>query len=750
MQERLNRITDGLNDRQREAVISTGGPVLVVAGAGSGKTKVLTHRIAYLVESGITPWNILSLTFTNKAAAEMKERIAGLLSRDEAEQVYAGTFHSIFGRILRYEAEVLGYTSNYSIYDTDDQDRLLKKICKEAGLQRNKTSHKAYLSRISNAKNQLLTAADYEETADSPVTKETAMIYREYEKSLKANNAMDFDDLLINFIVLLQKDKSILEKYQQRFRYVLVDEYQDTNKAQYIAIRLLTKAHSNICVVGDDAQSIYKWRGADIRNILDFKKDYPMAKVIRLEQNYRSTKTILAAANSVIANNKDQIPKKLFTENPKGDLIDILKFDNDSQEAFNIAATIKTKGGYKYSWKDFAVLYRTNAQSRSLESAFRKHSISYQIIGGLSFYKRKEVKDTVAYLRLLVNPHDAVALTRVVNEPPRGLGATSLQKLASYAARNGEPLMKAFENAENVPGLQKRAVNAATKFVNMINDFKQLYLKEKQGVVLEQYIEQTGLTEMFRSLGTEEAEDRLNNINELLSDIVTFLAANPEYGLDEYLQTVSLSSDFEEQDMGKDCVKLMTLHAAKGLEFPYIFIAGMGEGLMPLERNGIVEDLEEERRLMYVGMTRAKEKLYLTYPALRYNFGDIKSLIPSLFLNEILPEYVRRNDDNPDRPRKKAKSSFPNTFSLPEKPKSAAPKRNTPFFDDIPQEENYSQLPEDSVPLKTGDRVRHGKFGDGKITAISGSGKMEKATVNFDKFGRKSLMLQYAKLLKLG
>jgi DNA helicase-2/ATP-dependent DNA helicase PcrA len=747
MQDRLAKITNGLNERQREAVTTINGPLLVVAGAGSGKTKVLTHRIAYMIESGITPWNILSLTFTNKAAAEMKQRISTLLTEAEANQVYSGTFHSVFGKILRTEAHVIGYTSNYSIYDTDDQDRVVKKIIKDLGFGTNKGAHKPFMHRISAAKNELLTAADYKAEADTVVKKETAMVYEAYEKFLKENDAMDFDDLLINFIVLLQKDQSILEKYQNRFRFVLVDEYQDTNKAQYIAIRLLTKAHSNICVVGDDAQSIYKWRGADIRNILDFQKDNPAAKIIRLEQNYRSTKNILGGANSVIAHNKEQIPKKLFTENPQGEKINILKFENDNQEAFNIAATIKTKGGYQYTWKDFAVLYRTNAQSRSLESAFRKHSLPYQIIGGMSFYKRKEVKDVAAYLRLLVNQSDGIALMRVVNEPPRGLGTTSLDRITNYANRNGEPIVSAFRNAENVPGLQKRAVNAATKFINTIDIFREKYATEDKSLAIEQYIEATGLIEMYQSLGTEEAEDRLNNINELLSDIVTFLANNPEYGLDDYLQTISLSSDFEETDMNKDCVKLMTVHAAKGLEFPYVFVAGMAEGLLPLERNGAVDDLEEERRLMYVAMTRAMEKLYLTYPAQRYNFGDIKSMFSSIFLSEIKPDFVHRNDEDTIRRRRPQPPKFPNSFSQRPKPKP----KDRPFFDDIPQEESYSQIPEDDgTPLKVGDRVRHSKFGNGKITGMSGAGNMQKATVNFDAFGKKSLMMQFAKLVKIG
>ncbi len=749
MQDRLAKILDGLNERQREAVTTINGPLLVVAGAGSGKTKVLTHRIAYMIESGITPWNILALTFTNKAAAEMQQRISSLLTEEEAYQVYSGTFHSVFGRILRKEANIIGYSSNYSIYDTDDQERVVKKIIKDLGFNTNKGSHKPFMHRISAAKNDLLTADDYKAEADTIVKKETAMVYEAYEKFLKENDAMDFDDLLINFIVMLQKDKSILEKYQNHFRFVLVDEYQDTNKAQYIAIRLLTKAHSNLCVVGDDAQSIYKWRGADIRNILDFQKDNPAAKIIRLEQNYRSTKNILGGANSLIAKNKEQIPKKLFTENPQGDKIDILKFENDNQEAFNIAATIKTKGGYKYTWKDFAVLYRTNAQSRSLESAFRKHSLPYQIIGGMSFYKRKEVKDVAAYLRLLVNQSDSIALMRVINEPPRGLGTISLTKIINYATRNGEPIVTAFRNAENVPGLQKRAVNAATKFVNMIDTFREKYYSGDKGLAIEQYIEATGLIEMYQSLGTEEAEDRLNNINELLSDIVTFLTNNPEYGLHEYLQTISLSSDFEETDMNKDCVKLMTIHAAKGLEFPYVFVAGMAEGLLPLERNGAVEDLEEERRLMYVAMTRAMEKLYLTYPAQRYSFGDIKSLFGSLFLSEIQTDFVRNNNEDFMIRHKPQPPKFPNNFS---KRRPRPKPKERPFFDDIPQqEESYSQIPEDDrTPLKVGDRVHHSKFGEGKITGMSGAGNMQKATVNFDNFGKKSLMLQFAKLVRLG
>lgn len=738
MENNLEYILGNLNEEQKKAVEIINGPLLVVAGAGTGKTKVLTHRVAYLIANGVKPWNILSLTFTNKAAGEMTGRIANLVGEDRAEQIYSGTFHSVFAKILRIEAETIGYKNSFTIYDADDQLSLIRRIMRDLGIAPSKYNGKEIQWKISNAKNELITAGEYQDNAMSVIDKQTAIIYKEYEKMLLTSNAMDFDDLLVNFIYLLRKSKAVLEKYQTRFKYILVDEYQDTNRAQYIAVNLLAKAHQNICVVGDDAQSIYRWRGADIRNILDFRIDYPHTQTIRLEKNYRSTKNILGAANSVISYNKEQIPKTLYTDNPQGEIVDILRFDNDINEAQHIVSLVQQNHSSETNWSDFAVLYRTNAQSMVLENAFRKLNIPYQIIGGMSFYKRKEIKDVTAYLRLLINPVDQEALIRAINEPPRGLGPTSLTHLQEYANHNFIPLFEAFEKAENISALQKRAADKAKEFAAFINKYRGLLETETISSVLELYIEESGLTKMYLELDTHDSRDRLNNINEFVSGIDTFFAINPEFSLLEYLQTVSLSSDYEEKDFTQDSVKLMTLHSAKGLEFPYIFISGLVKGLLPMERQDEAADVEEERRLMYVGMTRAKEKLYLTYPLKRWRFGEMKFSTKSPFLEEIAPEFLRRND-----------KKLEPIVAVKELRIHAEHSQEQSYFDDTEHSDDYSQIPQSNVHLKVGDRVIHSKFGKGKIVSIAGVGQFQKAIVFFDLAGRKPLMLQYAKLEKI-
>ncbi len=738
MEQNLEYIVGNLNDEQKKAVEFINGPLLVVAGAGTGKTKVLTHRVAYLIANGVKPWNILSLTFTNKAAGEMTGRIANLVGEDRAGQIYSGTFHSVFAKILRIEAETIGYKNSFTIYDADDQLSLIRRIMKDIGIAPSKYNGKEIQWKISNAKNELITAGEFQDKAMTVIDKQAALIYKEYERMLIASNAMDFDDLLVNFIYLLQKSKPILEKYQTRFKYILVDEYQDTNRAQYIAVNLLAKAHQNLCVVGDDAQSIYRWRGADIRNILDFKIDYPHTQTIRLEKNYRSTKNILGAANSVIAHNKEQIPKTLYTDNPQGEIVDILKFDNDMNEAHHIVSLVQQHHHHENPWSDFAVLYRTNAQAMTLENAFRKLNIPYQIIGGMSFYKRKEIKDVTAYLRLLINPVDQEALIRAINEPPRGLGPTSLSYIQDYANRNFIPLFEAFKKTEDISVLQKRASDKAKEFAAFINKYCELLETETISSVIEQYLEESGLTKMYLELDTHDSRDRLNNINEFVSGIDTFFAINPEMSLQDYLESVSLSSDYEEKDFSQDSVKLMTLHSAKGLEFPYVFISGMVKGLLPMERQEEVADIEEERRLMYVGMTRAKEKLYLTYHQKRWHFGDTKFTTKSQFLEEIAPEFLRRNDKKiepiqaPKQPRIHAEHSQENIY-----------------LDDTQHSDDYSQIPQSNIHLKVGDRVFHSKFGKGKIVSINGIGQFQKAVVFFDLAGRKPLMMQYAKLEKI-
>lgn len=734
-----SQILNGLNTEQLQAVTTINGPLLIVAGAGSGKTRVITNRIAYLIEKGIAPYSILALTFTNKAAEEMKERIGRIVNPSAAEKIWAGTFHSVFAKILRIEAQKIGYTNSFSIYDADDQLSAVKNIMNKLGIPAQDCNPNAVKSRISWAKNLMISWKDYLNERKLPFDNHVSKIYQEYENRLIQSNSMDFDDLLLNMITLFNKSKETLEKYQNRFKYILVDEYQDTNRAQYIIINRLAEVFKNICVVGDDAQSIYHWRGADIRNILDFQKDYPNAKIIRLEQNYRSTKNILGAAASVIKHNPNQIPKDLWTANPEGDKIDIIPCDNEYKEADAIANRVKKKllSG-NYSAKDIAILYRTNAQSLSLENAFRLKAIPYMIIGGLSFYKRKEIKDVLAYLRLVLNPNDDEALLRIVNEPPRGLGATSISHIKQYATKYSIPLLEAMNQAEKIEQLQDRAVKISKQFVELINKYAVAKDNLHPSELVFSYIDETGLPKMFQEIDTEESLDRWNNIQQLLSDLDAYFIKFPEGSLVEYISQMSLAADIDNADTNKNQVKIMTLHSAKGLEFPIVFISGLEQGLFPFARYGQENDeTEEERRLFYVGITRAKEKLYLLWARERAKFGSINRCIPSDFLSEIDKSFI----------------NIPNNSTINNKVGSSVPKRIV--FDDMNNSnDNYSQIPaETNIPVSTfhiGDRVKHSHFGPGKIVALAGEGDKTQALVNFESIGRKQLMLKYAKLQKIG
>ena len=730
-----SKILKYLNPEQKKAVAHIHGPLLIIAGAGSGKTRVLTHRIAFLLENGVKPYNILALTFTNKAASEMKDRIAKLVSAEATRQLWAGTFHSIFARILRTEAKYIGYTSSFSIYDTEDSLKVIRRILADMGMSQQKFPPQGFRSRISQAKNKGMTWSQYAEAADNPIDMTTADVFKEYEKQLKQSNSMDFDDLLINMVILLKKNPDVLQKYQNRFKFILVDEYQDTNRTQYEVLNLLAKSHKNIAVVGDDAQSIYRWRGAEIQNILDFQKYFVNTNVIRLEQNYRSTKTIIAAAGGMISRNSKQIPKKLWTENVKGEQIDIIQCNDDRNEASKIVNTLKKqKEDHKLNYSDFAILYRINAQSQVLEYAFRRSKISYMIIGGISFYKRKEVKDAMAYLRLLVNQDDDEALLRCINEPPRGIGDTSIKHVVSYKNEHNISLYEAFLNADENTALQNRAKNAIKGFTTLIDDYisKKDELNTKELVI--SFLDDTGLPEMYKEIGTEDANDRWNNIQQIISDVASYLRSNPEATLEEYLQESSLMTDIDDKDMGADSVKLMTMHSAKGLEFPFVFIAGMEEGLFPLSRTEMhPEEEEEERRLFYVGMTRSEQKLYLTYAKRRMRFGETKDCSPSPFLTELDSKYI-----NWDK----------GTTGVFRPPSQASPKfsKQKSFFDDIPRKESYSQIPESEMEFKPGDNVVHAHFGKGKIIALNGAGDKRQALVQFLNVGRKKLMLKYAKL----
>lgn len=766
--QKIEKLVSKLNEKQKEAVSHLNGPMLIVAGAGSGKTGVLTHRIAYMVLNGVKPWNILALTFTNKAAREMVHRISNLVSEDDAKKIWAGTFHSVFAKILRFEAEHIGYTANFTIYDTDDSLSAIKNVMNNHGISQQAHSPQKVRNAISSAKNKMQTPDELLNSAFNGEQKQTAFIYHEYAKYLAKSNAMDFDDILLNLIKLLDKNKEILKKYQDKFRYILVDEYQDTNKAQYMAISLLAKAHQNLCVVGDDAQSIYGWRGADIENILHFQKDYPYCKIVRLEQNYRSTQTILDAADSVIRKNPKRIDKKLWTENSTGQKINVLNATDEKEEAANVVNIIAqlVRSGAKLG--DIAILYRTNAQSLFIENALRSKSFSYVVFGGISFFKRKEIKDVVAYLRLIVNPNDNESLLRIINEPPRGIGKTSLDHLIDYSFQYNVSLFDAFKQAGFNSKLQARAVVAAQKFVELIENYSTAETYSNHQLISE-YIENTGLLDMFKEIDTDDSQDRLNNIEQFLADVQIFLDENEDFTIAEYLQQVALITDMDEKDSSKDHISVMTLHSAKGLEFDYVIITGLEQGLFPSQRANSAEDeIEEERRLFYVGITRAKQQLFLTYSNRRVRFGEYQSQVPSQFLSEINQDLV--NWPSRSRDVRTANSGFGSGFgsgynkfgsnsndnysqinnyqSKPNFSKSSSSYSQGSSYDE------YSQIPPsyNKVPMmdfKVGDVVTHHTFGRGVISGLTGSGDQKKVYIRFDLHGKKTLMLKYAKLTKV-
>lgn len=736
-----------LNQKQLEAVEHINGPLLIIAGAGSGKTRVLTSRIANLIQNNIEPWKILALTFTNKAAREMKDRIANMLSIEQADRIWAGTFHSIFAKILRIEADKFGYTSNFTIYDAEDQLSAIKTVMNRLGVVQQNYPPKTIRSIISDAKNRMVNSTEFSQSAESIFEKKVAEIYVEYSKYLKENNSMDFDDLLLYMYKLLTLSQEIKSHYQEKFKYILVDEYQDTNKVQYLILRELAKSHQNICVVGDDSQSIYKWRGADINNILDFQKDYQYAKVIKLEQNYRSTKNILSAADSVIKHNKTRLEKKLWTENPEGELINLFECEDDRSEAQKISNLILNYGS-KHS--DTAVLYRTNAQSLSLENEFRKNRIPYVVFGGLSFFKRKEIKDVLAYIKLIVNSNDNESLLRIVNEPPRGIGKTSIEHLDNFARARSISLYESFASSELNMNLQKRAVNSAKSFVDKIEHFKLKISEDTSFESLKEYLDATGLIAMYEEIPTEDSQDRLNNINQLLNDIEIFLSQNEELSLQDYLEQTALASDSDEKEMGTEKVTLMTIHSAKGLEFPNVIIAGLEQGLFPLMRSDYdKEEEEEERRLFYVAITRAMNNLNLTYTKRRMKFGELSSQIMSNFVHEIPSSLIKTN-------KKSLNSKFSGTGNIPPEIFANKSNKSVPLKDrfSVPQKSEYSQINDynsySQVPSENdysvGDIVSHSQFGQGKISGLKGEGNRKQAIVRFDSVGRKMLMLKYARL----
>ena len=744
----------GLNPEQRQAVEHTEGPVMIIAGAGSGKTRVLTYRIAHLIYAkGVDAFNILSLTFTNKAASEMKHRIEKLAGL-EARNTWMGTFHSIFAKILRVEADKIGYPSNFTIYDTDDSKSLLRTLVKELRLDDKVYKPNVILSRISGAKNRLISWQTYQTDPFVKADDEAAMrprmgeLYQRYQERLFKAGAMDFDDLLFNTNVLFRDHLDVLNKYQQRFKYVMVDEFQDTNISQYLITKKLASVHQNICVVGDDAQSIYAFRGADIQNILNFEKDYPDLFVVKLEQNYRSTKTIVEAANSIIDKNKAQLQKIVWTSNPEGDLIELMKASSDNEEGRMVAMTIfEERNNKKLNNSDFAILYRTNSQSRAMEEALRKLNLTYKIVGGLSFYQRKEIKDLMAYLRFAVNPVDEEAFKRIINYPKRGIGDTSVEKILVSAYEHDIPLWDVVQNAPSFLG--GRAGVSVDDFSTMIKAF-QIEIERKDAFEAASSVaKQSGLLRELYEDKTIEGLNRYENVQELLNAIKEYVdnPENEDKSLGAFLQEIALLTDNDQDKSQTDAITLMTIHASKGLEFKQVFVVGMEEDLFPSQMMmQSREDLEEERRLFYVASTRAMDKLYLSYALTRYRFGRLLNCEPSRFLEEVNPSLIKVNKritatrEFPGALRQDGPPGGAGFIGIKKQPENRLPPAmvlHTPSPDFKPSNTNS---------LQTGQLVEHPKFGFGKVQKIETEGLNKKASIQFEHFGEKTLLLSFAKL----
>ena len=749
-------LVEGLNNKQKEAVLETEGPCLVIAGAGSGKTKVLTHKIAYLIEEkGIKPWNILAITFTNKAASEMKERITNLIG-ESSNDMWMGTFHSICVRILRRYIDRIGYNSDFVIFDSSDQKTLVKQCIKALNLDDKIFTDRSVLSEISNSKNEMLTPVQYELRTNGELRKEKiAKVYELYQRKLKENNALDFDDIINLTIQILTENPDVLEYYSEKFKYVLVDEYQDTNKAQFTLVTLLSGRYGNITVVGDNDQGIYSFRGADITNILNFEKDFPGTKIIKLEQNYRSTKSILDAANAVIKHNEKKYEKNLWTEQEGGKLPTVARLDNEYEEANFIVEQInrlKREEYYKYS--DFTVLYRMNAQSRSIEDIFRRENIPYKMIGGLKFYERKEIKDAIAYLRLIHNQADNLSLQRVINEPKRGIGQTSMEKIEAIAEANNISMYAVIKNAEQY-GLNKVYLNSR-EFINTIEELSSKKDETLISELLKEVLNKTGYTKALELENTAQAESRIENLNEFLTVAMEFEEENAENSLAEFLESITLSSDIDGMEDAEDSVTLMTLHSAKGLEFPVVFLIGMEEGLFPSYRSiGEQRELEEERRLCYVGITRAKEYLFLTCAKQRTIFGSTTCNKISRFIEEIPTELLEGADEltKPKAVREDQEWTYGNknnkvtnyviTGSSLNKPKTNFAFRTAEsFLNNI----SAKSVGVDLSQYKTGQTIYHKKFGEGIITEIATEGDDLKLDISFEKVGHKRLMAKYAGL----
>ena len=716
----------GLNEKQKEGVLHTEGPLLILAGAGSGKTRVITHKIAYLIEEKrVFPSNILAITFTNKAAKEMKERVEGLL-KGRVEDIWMGTFHSMCVRILRREIESIGYKRNFSIYDSLDQKTLVKECITEKNLNKETFQEKPIISIISSLKDDMIDPDDYiNENYKDYYRRNVGEIYGLYEEKLKKNNALDFDDLILKTVFLLKSDERIREKYQSKFEYIFVDEYQDTNKSQYELIKYLSGKHGNICVVGDEDQSVYGWRGADIRNILNFERDFKGAEVIKLEQNYRSTGNILDVANSIIKNNTERKGKKLWTAKERGQYATLkINFDEKEEANFVTQKVIDLIEEGKYKYGDFVILYRTNAQSRSFEETFIRNNIPYKIVGGLKFYDRKEVKDLIAYLRLIQNPLDDISLRRIINVPKRGIGASTLGKIEKYTSQTGESIYGALLDLDKIQGLSGRARNVIKSFTAMINKF--LAMKEIMGVrdFIEEVVYSTGYIKELEEENSVESQSRIENLKEFISVAVDF-ETNYEGGtLEDFLANVSLLSDVDKTDERKDVVTMMTVHGAKGLEFPVVFLVGMEEGLFPISRAlDSIHEMEEERRLCYVAVTRAEELLYISYANLRTIYGNTTYSLPSRFLKEIPDDMLKickndqRKEKQEDEIEYEERTDIKNRF------------------------EKKVNLKED---IQIGSKVNHKMWGMGTVVQIKKVGEDKEIVVAFENKGLKKLLLSIA------
>ncbi|PKG44026.1 ATP-dependent helicase [Psychroflexus sp. MES1-P1E] len=761
-----------LNEAQREAVLQKDGPMIVIAGAGSGKTRVLTYRIAYLMSEGVDSFNILSLTFTNKAAKEMKNRISKIVGA-EAKNLWMGTFHSVFAKILRFEGDKLGFPSNFTIYDSNDSQQLIRSIIKEKNLDKDIYKYKQILSRISSFKNSLITVNAYLKNPELQEADAMAKrprlgeIYQEYVDRCFKSGAMDFDDLLLRTNELLTRFPEVLAKYQQKFKYILVDEYQDTNHSQYLIVKALSDRYQNICVVGDDAQSIYGFRGANINNILNFQKDYSDVKSFRLEQNYRSTKNIVDAANSIIEKNKTKLDKVVWTENLEGSKIHVNRLVNDAEEGRFVANSITEKRmqeGAKNG--EFAVLYRTNAQSRSIEDALRRKDIPYRIFGGLSFYQRKEVKDILAYLRLIVNPKDEEALKRVINNPSRGIGQTTIDKLTLAANHYKRTIFEIIENINKLDlSINKGTKTKLVNFVIMIKSFKVQNDSLNAFQITEIVSKKTGLLQEFKKDGTPEGIARIENIEELLNGISDFVEGqkelvNADGSLTEFLEDIALATSLDKETADEDRVALMTIHLAKGLEFPYVYIVGLEEDLFPSAMSmSTRSELEEERRLFYVALTRAEKEAYLTYVLSRYRWGKLIDAEPSRFIEEIDEKYLDYMVPKDDYRYKPLIDK--DIFDEVDKSKlrQTKPENGTPPPSHKPTEQQLKRLrkikPEgESTPtqkakpmqLDAGQMVEHTRFGKGEVLNVEGVGMDKKAEIKFENGGVKNLILKFAKL----